>query len=234
MKNKIISVIVNVVLCAVIATVCAVGFIGGDAATQVTSNGENLYYKSEKAKGVSMMFNVYQNTDNVYAIMDLLDAEGAKATFFLGGSWADDNIDCVRDIAARGHEVASHGYFHKDHSKMNYEQNLAEIRPSVKLLNAILNSEISLFAPPSGAFNDSTVTAATSLNLKTIMWSRDTIDWRDKDVSLICERATKNLQSGEFILMHPMDVTVKALPQILTYIRENGLNAVTVSYNLGE
>lgn len=234
MKNKIISVIVNVVLCAVIASVCAVGFVGGGAAAQVTSNGENLYYKSENPKGVSMMFNVYQNTDNVYAIMDLLDAEGAKATFFLGGSWADDNIDCVRDIAARGHEVASHGYFHKDHSKMNYEQNLAEIRPSVKLLNAMLGHEISLFAPPSGAFNDSTVTAATSLNLKTIMWSRDTIDWRDKDVSLICERATKNLQSGEFILMHPMDVTVKALPTILTYIRENGLTAVTVSYNLGE
>lgn len=220
-------------LCAVIATVCAVGFVGGEA-QEVTSNGENLFYKSEEAKGVSMMFNVYQNTDNVYAIMDLLDAEGAKATFFLGGSWADDNIDCVRDIVARGHEVASHGYFHKDHSKMNYEQNLAEIRPSVKLLNAILGSEISLFAPPSGAFNDATVTAATSLNLKTIMWSRDTIDWRDKDVSLICERATRNLQSGEFILMHPMDVTVKALPTILTYIRENGLTAVTVSYNLGE
>lgn len=234
MKNKIISVIVNVVLCAVIASVCAVGFIGGDAAAQVTSNGENLYYKSENPHGVSMMFNVYQNTDNVYAIMDLLDEAGAKATFFLGGSWADDNIDCVRDIAARGHEVASHGYFHKDHSKMNYEQNLAEIRPSVKLLNAVLDSEISLFAPPSGAFNDATVTAATSLNLKTIMWSRDTIDWRDKDVSIVCERATKNLQNGEFILMHPMDVTVKALPTILTYIRENGLTAVTVSYNLGE
>lgn len=233
MKNKIISVIVNIVLCAVIASVCAVGFIGGEA-QEVTSNGEDLYYKSDDPRGVSLMFNVYQNTDNVYAIMDLLDGAGAKATFFLGGSWADDNIDCVRDIAARGHEVASHGYFHKDHSKMNYEQNLAEIRPSVKLLNAILNGEISLFAPPSGAFNDSMVTAATSLNLKTIMWSRDTIDWRDSDVNLICKRATNGLQNGEFILMHPMDVTVKALPQILTYIRENGLTAVTVSYNLGE
>lgn len=233
MKNKIISVIVNIVLCAVIASVCAVGFIGGEA-QEVTSNGEDLYYKSDDPRGVSLMFNVYQNTDNVYAIMDLLDGAGAKATFFLGGSWADDNIDCVRDIAARGHEVASHGYFHKDHSKMNYEQNLAEIRPSVKLLNAILNGEISLFAPPSGAFNDSTVTAATSLNLKTIMWSRDTIDWRDSDVNLIYKRATNGLQNGEFILMHPMDVTVKALPQILTYIRENGLTAVAVSYNLGE
>lgn len=233
MKNKIISVIVNVVLCAVIATVCAVGFVGGEA-VQVTSNGENLYYKSDNPTGVSLMFNVYQNTENVYAIMDLLDGAGAKATFFLGGSWADDNIDCVRDIASRGHEVGSHGYFHKDHSKMNFEQNLAEIRPSVELLNAMLGYDIALFAPPSGAFNDATVTAATSLGLKSIMWSRDTIDWRDNDESLVIKRATNGLQNGEFILMHPMDVTVKSLPKILDYIRENGFSAVTVSYNLGE
>ena len=233
MKNKIISVIVNIALCAIIASISIVGFVGGEAA-EVTSDGENPYYKSEAGKGVSLMFNVYQNTRNVEAIMDILDEYSAKATFFLGGCWADDNIDCVRQIAERGHEVASHGYFHKDHSKMTYEQNLAEIRPSVKLVNAILGKEITLFAPPSGAFNDSTVTAAASLGLKTIMWSRDTIDWRDGDVALITSRATKNLQTGEFVLMHPMDVTVKALPQILGYIRENGLTAVTVSYNLGE
>ena len=233
MKNKIISVIVNVALCAIIICVCVVGFVGG-VATSVTSDGENIYYKSDDGKGVSLMFNVYQNTDNVYAIMDILDQYSAKATFFLGGCWADDNVDCVRDIYARGHEVGSHGYFHKDHSKMTHEQNLAEIRPSVKLLNAILGTEIALFAPPSGAFSDRTVTAATELGLKTVMWSRDTIDWRDKDVNLIYSRATKNLQNGEFILMHPMDVTVKALPEILTYIRENGLTAVTVSCNLGE
>ena len=42
------------------------------------------------------------------------------------------------------------------------------------------------------------------------------------------------MKNGEFILMHPMDVTVKTLPDILKYVRENGLSAVTVSYNLGE
>lgn len=233
MKGKVVSIIVNVALCAVIACVCLVGFVSGEA-TQVTSDGENVYYKAEEAKGVSLMFNVYQNTDNVYKILDILDEHSAKATFFLGGCWADDNVDCVREIKRRGHGVGSHGYFHKDHSKMNYEENLAEIRPSVKLLNAVLGEEISLFAPPSGAFCDATVTAAASLNLKTIMWSRDTIDWRDKDVATILKRATQNLESGEFILMHPMEVSVKALPDILKYIEKNGLSAVTVSHNIGE
>ena len=232
MKNKIISVIVNIALCAVVLCAGVVGFTGGKA-TEVTSERESLYYKSEKARGVSMMFNVYQYTENVYKIVDMLDESGCKGTFFLGGSWADDNVDCVRYIRSHGHEVGSHGYFHKDHAKMNYEQNLNEIRTSVKLINAILGEEISLFAPPSGAFNDNTVTAAENLGLKTIMWSRDTIDWREKDGAKVIERATKNLESGEFILMHPMDVTVSTLPQIIKYIRESGFEAVTVSYNIG-
>lgn len=231
MKNKLISVIVNVVICALVCCVCLVGFVGGEA-EEVTAEESGLYYRSSRPKGVSLMFNVYQNTSNVYSILDILDEYSAKATFFLGGCWADDNIDCVREIAARGHAVGTHGYFHKDHSKMTHAQNLAEIRPSVKLLSAMLDREITLFAPPSGAYNDATLSAAATLNLKTIMWSRDTIDWRDSDPSVFVERATKNLLNGEFILMHPMDVTVKALPQVLSYLKQNGFAAVTVEENL--
>lgn len=234
MKNKIITVIVNLCLCAIIVTTCLVGFLGGNA-IEVVSDNSNLYYRAkDQPQGVSLMFNVYQNTANVYKILDILDDYSAKATFFIGGCWADDNIDCVREIYKRGHEVASHGYFHKDHSVMNYKQNLDEIAPSVKLLNMILNTQIKLFAPPSGAFCDATLTACDTLELKTIMWSRDTIDWKEESREKVYSRATQNLESGEFILMHPMDVSVATLPDILTYIRDNGLNAVTVSYNLGE
>lgn len=225
---------VNLCLCAIITATCIVGFSGGGAEA-VSTGAEQPYYKAEEnPQGVSLMFNVYQNTSNVYKIMDILDEYSAKATFFIGGSWADDNVDCVREISMRGHGVGSHGYFHKDHSKMTYKQNLDEITPSVDLLNRILNYNITLFAPPSGAFNDGTLAASASLGLKTIMWSRDTIDWRDNDAELIYRRATENLKTGEFVLMHPMDVSVQALPRILSYIRDNGLTAVTVSYNLGE
>ncbi len=234
MKNKLTAIVVNVILCAIIVATCVVGFAGGGAVEVSGEHDEPYYSAGESAAGVSLMFNVYQNTANVYKILDILDVYGAKATFFLGGSWADDNVDCTREIAKRGHEIGSHGYFHKDHSKMNYRQNIDEISPSLKLLNAILNFEISLFAPPSGAFNDSTLSACSALGLKTIMWSRDTIDWRDSDVDLIYGRATKNISSGEFVLMHPMDVTVSALPDILSYITKNGLTLVTVSQNLGE
>lgn len=233
MKRKLIPVITNSLLIAVVLVVSLIGFIGGSAVA-VSGDNENLYYSAENGEGVSLTFNVYEHTDNVLKILDILEEYGAKSTFFIGGSWADDNVDCVREIFNRGHEIASHGYFHKDHSRMNYEQNMEEIRPSVKILNMICNTRIKLFAPPSGAFCEATLNACASMDLRVIMWSRDTIDWRDRDVNLIYSRATKNLKAGEFVLMHPTDCTVQALPQILTYIRDGGLSAVTVSRNLGE
>lgn len=234
MKSKFLSVFINVTLATIVLAIGLVGFWSGSA-TAVSFESDNLHYGgNENGNSVSLTFNVYEGTDIVKQILDILDEYGAKATFFIGGSWADDNIDCVREIYRRGHELGSHGYFHKDHSKMTYEDNLEEIRPSIKLLEMICGQKISLFAPPSGAFSENTLNACAQLDLKVIMWSRDTIDWRDRDVNLIVSRATLNLKAGEFILMHPKEQTVKALPQILTYIREHGLNAVTISQNLGE
>lgn len=234
MKSKLITILTNVALMTIVLAVSLVGFYNGNATTAMNKN-ENLFYGGkEEYGGVSLTFNVYESAQNVEKILKILDEFDAKATFFIGGSWADDNVDCVKEIYSRGHEVGSHGYFHKDHSKMSHEANLEEIRPSIKLLDMISGVQTRLFAPPSGAFNENTLTACATLDLRVIMWSRDTIDWRDKDKDLIVQRATKNLKAGEFILMHPKDVSVLSLPEILTYIRENGLKTLTVSQNLGE
>ncbi len=234
MKGKVLTVVTNLVLAAVVIAVSLIGFLGGNA-TAVSYESDILFYGGNpEGNGVSLTFNVYEGSEQVNKILDILDEYGAKATFFIGGSWADDNIDCVREIFNRGHELGSHGYFHKDHSKLSVEGNFEEIRPSIKLLEMVCGKQIGLFAPPSGAFGENTLSACREMGLKIIMWSRDTIDWRDKDVNLIFNRATSDLKAGEIILMHPKEQTVKALPQILSYIRDRGLKAVTVSENLGE
>ena len=234
MKSKLITILTNLALMVIVLAVSFVGFYGGNATTAMNKNENHFYGGKEENEGVSLTFNIYENAENVEKILDILDEYEAKATFFIGGSWADDNVDCVKEIYVRGHEVGSHGYFHKDHSKMSLDANLEEIRPSIKLLDMISGVQTKMFAPPSGAFNENTLTACDSLGLRVIMWSRDTVDWRDKDKDLIVKRATNNLKAGEFILMHPKDITVQSLPEILIYIRENGLKTLTVSQNLGE
>ena len=232
MKSKVIAAVTNLVICAVIIVTALVGFYGGKAAA--VADADNVYYGSQSEDEVCLMFNVYQNTGCVRDIVELLETYEAKATFFMGGCWADDNTDCVREVYAAGHEIASHGYFHKDHSKLGYEANLSEISTSVRLLEALCGADVRLFAPPSGAFGEYTVSACSKLGLDLVMWSKDTIDWRDSDPDVIFSRATDGLEGGDFILMHPTEGTVKALPRILGYIRNAGLTCTTVSHALGE
>ncbi len=183
-------------------------------------------------KGVSLMFNVYWGTEEVYRILDTLKAHDAKATFFIGGCWADDNVQCLRDIYAAGHEIGNHGYFHKDHKKLNVAQNQKEISDCNQFIRLAIGRAPTLFAPPSGAFGEDTLSACQALNMKTVLWAKDTIDWRDKNAAIIYTRATKNAVKGDFILMHPMAATADALEDILYYYEKNSLQTVTVSENL--
>lgn len=54
--------------------------------------------------------------------LDLFDAHDAKATFFTLGWIAERDPGLVREIVARGHELASHGY---DHTKVNQQSRTA-------------------------------------------------------------------------------------------------------------
>ncbi len=231
LSSRTVSALTNLALALILVAVAAVCFF--PSAGPASGDVDRVFRRGNLKDGVSLMFNVYWGTDEVYKILDVLDEYGAKATFFLGGSWADDNAVCVREIAGRGHEIGSHGYFHLSHDKLSYEENVQEIGTSAELLSLLSGQTVSLFAPPSGAYGEETVRAAESMGLKVVLWSRDTVDWRDKDEEVCFARATK-AQGGDLVLMHPMAHTVCALPRILKTYETLGLRAVTVGENLGE
>ena len=201
----------------------------------VETEGEQteLYRSASKNSNcVSVMFNVYSGTEYVYEILEILQQSEAKATFFIGGCWADDNVECLRAIHNNGHEIGNHGYFHKEHNRLTYEQNVKEISDCNRFIELAIGFKPTLFAPPSGAYAENTLSACKQLQMKTILWSKDTIDWRDQNAAIIYQRAIKNVSGGDFILMHPTKATAAALKDILKYYNEKALNVITVSEHL--
>ena len=59
---------------------------------------------------------------NTLRVLDLLDKSNVKATFFVLGWVADQRPDLVREVARRGHEIASKGYFHRAICHMTAEE----------------------------------------------------------------------------------------------------------------
>lgn len=219
----------------VIMAVFTVG-AGKNRAVKSTANSEyngTIYAGDKNSNKVSLMINVYWGTEYLESMLETLDKYGVKTTFFIGGSWAVENSELLKKMKKSGHEIASHGYSHKEHGKLDYNGNYSEIKKCHDVVKEILETDMELFAPPGGSYNKNTTSAAGDLGYKTIMWTRDTIDWRDHDTNLIYNRAVVGMQGGDLILMHPTANTAEALERIIVYAKNHSLVPTTVSDTLG-
>lgn len=234
MERKVFThVVANAVLVLLVVAVASVGFIGATA--NVFKNNDNgPIYRGVGEKQVSLMINVYWGTEYLDEMLAIFDKYNIKTTFFVGGTWVAQYPEMLQKIAGNGHEIGNHGYHHKDHSKLNYDDNYKEINSCAKLVFEYTGINMTLFAPPSGYYCNHTLAAARNCGNKVIMWSRDTIDWRDKDAETVYTRATKNTNDGELILMHPTKHTLQALEKIIKTYNDRGFSVVPVSKNIGE
>lgn len=231
----------NLIICAVLGAVLVTALFAVAESDNAVVTGGAVYEGDRDGGKVALMFNVYEGTEYVELIARLLAERGMNATFFLGGIWAERNGDTVVRLAADGFELGNHGYLHRDHATLSAERNRSEIVITEKLLSATLADLPAeaqaaalpkLFAPPSGSMGDALHAVCEQLGYTVVMWTRDTIDWRDHDSALITERALRDLAAGDLILMHPTAATVQALPAILDGIAAAGLTADTVTATL--
>lgn len=226
--------IVNICIAFMLCVLGGLTIWGSVRAVPTANMTNGAYYSGDtNSNNVSLMINVYWGTEYLDGMLDVLEEKGVKTTFFVGGTWAVKNEEMMKKMLEKGHEIGNHGYLHKDHDKLSESANLKEISNTHSIVKSLTGVEMNLFAPPSGAYNKTTVKAATSLGYKTIMWTRDTIDWRDKNTELIYSRAVKNAKGGDLVLMHPTANTLEALPRIIDTLIQQNLNVTTVSETLG-
>lgn len=224
------------VIVVMLAIISCMAVYGVDYVTSSSVINGVYYSGDEKSNKITLMINVYWGTEYLDEMLQILEDNDVKTTFFVGGTWAVAESDMLQKIYDAGHEIGNHGYYHKDQGKLSAEKNYEEIINTHNLVKSLIGVEMDLFAPPSGSYNKKTVEIATELGYKTIMWTdgRDTIDWRDKDSEVIYNRAIKNCKGGDFVLMHPTEATKNALDRIIKTLKEKGFELCTVSENIGQ
>ena len=198
--------------------------------TEPTIN-QNVYYEGNiDEKVIAFACNVDWGDECIPDMLDIFNENNMRITFFPTGKWAEKNQDTLKLIYENGHEIGNHGYNHLDYDKLSYEKNKDEIQKSHNIIKNILGIEAKYFAPPSGAFSDNTIKASKDLGYDLILWSIDTIDWREDSVkNVIIDRVINKAHNSAIVLMHPKEETVKALPEIIKHLNENGYKIGTVS-----
>ncbi len=194
-----------------------------------TLRHEPIYRGNEVGQYVSLLINVAWGEEEVEEMIKILDELEVEANFFFEGKYAAKHNDQVLRVHEAGHVVGNHSYSHpSDWGTLSYEGFKEEMVKTNEILSGVIDEPITYFAPPGGEFNDETIRAADDLEMYSILWTVDTIDWRGDAKEVILDRVQSKVSPGSLILMHPKEATVEALKPLIKSLKAEGYQFKTI------
>ena len=189
-----------------------------------------IYSVQNDNKEIAISFDAAWGSDKTSQILDILSEHSVTANFFLVGMWVDKNEDLVRQIDSQGLEIGTHSNTHPDFTKLSKKQMELELTTSCSKIQKITGKKVNLFRVPYGAYNNDVLSTAENLNLKTIQWDVDSLDWKGISSTQIASNIVTKVSSGSIILCHNnADHIVEALPSVLSSLKSRGYKFVTIS-----
>lgn len=162
-------------------------------------------------------------------ILDQLDKENVKATFFLVGKQATLYPELVREIRRRGHQVGSHSYSHyslRHLTPVECEQDLVKSRLAIR---EACGDTVTLFRPPGGYYDATVRRAAGVLGFATVFWTANVTSFPGQDGKRIAAELARQCARGGIILLHNgEDETLDVLPHLVPELRKRGVTFVTI------
>ncbi len=197
-------------------------------------DNQPIYRGNPQKPMVGFLINVAWGNEYIPGILEVLEKHQTKATFFFDGSWVKKNPDVAKQIKDAGHEIGNHAYSHPDLQQRSMEETKEELLKTSQVIEETLDIKPKWFAPPSGSFNETTVQVAEQLDMRTILWTVDTVDWKNPPASEMVSRVVSNVENGSMILMHPTQPVAEGMEVMITKIKGKGYKLGTVSELMSE
>lgn len=179
---------------------------------------------------IALTFDCAWGNSNTDRLLEILDENGAKATFFVTGEFCDKFPEDVKKFADAGHEIANHSDRHPHVAGMNITDFISDTKSCENKITEITGKKPTLYRGPYGEYDDNMLTSVSGMGYTAVQWSVDSIDWQEPDAPTICKRIMDNTESGSILLFHnDLENTSEALPELLLKLRQQGMDFVTVS-----
>lgn len=228
-KSKSIKYVLVVLLAAVLLTISINGAVSAEVFFGYSTKKVPIYAVDTTKRQVAISFDAAWGADKTQQIVEICNEYNVKATFFLVGFWVDKYGDMVKYIDQNGFEIGTHSNTHPDMVNLSAKDQNLELTKSIDLIKSITGKEVELFRAPFGSYNNSLLDVAESLNLKTIQWDVDSLDWKGLSAQTITTRILNNVKNGSIILCHNnSDHIVEALPMVLDRLSKKGYKVGSV------
>lgn len=176
------------------------------------------------------------------AVLDVLEAAGARASFFCIGEQARRYPALCRAMVTRGHSVENHSHRHRlGFALSGYRGFVAEVGAAQATLADITGQAPRFFRAPFGIRNPLLEPALCRFGLQLASWTRRAFDTREGAPAEVSRRLLRGLAAGDILLLHDGNaartpagrpVILEALPQVLAAARAAGLRPVSLPQTL--
>ncbi|WP_195984383.1 polysaccharide deacetylase family protein [Clostridium sp. D33t1_170424_F3] len=129
-----------------------------------------VYRVQTEEKRAAITFDVEWNDRQIEELLAVVEQNGAAATFFVTGRWAETHADSLQKIAAAGCEVGNHSDTHPHMAKMPAEQMIVQMESCNRKVKSILGRTPALFRSPYGEENAEMMAAAEEARLLFVQW----------------------------------------------------------------
>ena len=199
------------------------------AGAGVRSRALPIYSVATNEKKIAISFDCAWGTDYTNELLDIMKKNGVRCTFFAVQFWVEKYPEFAQKIVEEGHELGTHSRTHSYMSKLSKSQIESELISSSEAIEKVTGQKPTLFRPPYGDYNDLLIETAKELNLFTIQWSVDSLDWKNLSATEIALRVINGTKNGSIILCHNQGLhTAKALPMIFATLKNKGYSFVPI------
>ena len=196
-----------------------------NALLQVSSGQDHV-----EPKVVALTFDDGPNADYTERLLDGLRERDVRASFFLLGKCLAGNETLVKQMEQDGHLIGVHGMQHTDLTRQPAKETLKQLKDTRAAIASITGKQPDYVRPPYGSWNETLEEAVwTELDMVSVFWSVDSIDWKLQNPSQIVQQVMKEVEDGDIILMHDeFAASVEAALQIVDRLLAEGYGFVTV------
>lgn len=189
-----------------------------------------IYAVATDEKKIAITFDAAWTNQDTEEIIEILSKHNAKATFFIVGDWAKKFPESVKAFHDAGHTIANHSDTHKAFSKCSHQEIKEEILNCNEKLEGIIGEKVTLLRAPSGDYTNNSIEVTKSLNMETIQWDCDSLDYQGLTVDEITNRVVARVTNGSIVLFHNgVENTAPALDKVLTELEKQGYSFVSVN-----
>jgi peptidoglycan/xylan/chitin deacetylase (PgdA/CDA1 family) len=198
--------------------------------------GPTIWRGTDSRRVVTLTFDDGPSEDTP-RILDVLDASGARAVFFMIGRQVERYPDIARRIVAAGHEVGNHSYSHPIFLYVTARQTRGELARTQDVIADVTGVRPIWCRPPCGVRTPTYFAASAEHGLRTVQWSVAGFDWTNHRADRIARDVLRSVGPGSIVLLHDGDSagrshrreTAAAVPAVLAGLRARRLAATSLA-----